>query len=89
MISPNKHFWPTVNKQCFFELLVGAFSSNDHNTLYCCGDIDASIVSTVLDFVCEGENVCLIETDEDLLVMVIYMWNNIVAQIKTKSSGTG
>ena len=47
-----------------------AFSSNGQNTLYCCGDVDTSIVSTVLDFVCAGENVCLILADTDLLIML-------------------
>ena len=47
-----------------------AFSSNGQNTLYCRADVDTSIVSTVLDFVCAGENVCLIEADTDPLIML-------------------
>ena len=56
--------------------------------LQCCGDADASIVSTVLDFACAGENVCLITADTDLLTMLIYMWNDMMRQIKMKSKGT-
>ena len=76
------------NKQCFIELLVRALSSNGHNVVQCRGDADTSIVSTVLDHACAGENVCLIATDTDLLIMLIYMWNNMMGQIKMKSEGT-
>ena len=76
------------NKQCFIELLVRALSSNGHNVLQCRGDADTSIVSTVVDFACAGETVCLIAADTDLLIMLIYMWNNMMGQIKMKSEGT-
>ena len=56
--------------------------------LQCCGDADASIVSTVLDFACAGESVCLITADTDLLTMLIYMWNDMMRQIKMKSKST-
>ena len=76
------------NKQCFIDLLVRALSSNGHNVVQCRGDADTSIVSTVLDHACAGENVCLIATDTDLLIMLIYMWNNMMGQIKMKREGT-
>ena len=72
------------NKQCFIELLVRALSSNGH-VLHCRGDVDTSIVSTVLDFACAGENLCLIAADRDLLKMLIYTWNDMMGQIKMKS----
>ena len=53
------------NKQCFIEFLMRALSSNGHNVLQCLGDVDKSIVSTVLDFARRGENT-------DLLIMLIY-----------------
>ena len=55
------------NKKCFIELLVRALCSNGHDVLQCRGDADTSLVSTVLDFVYAGENVCLIATDTNLL----------------------
>ena len=76
------------NKQCFIKLLVRAFSSNGHNVLQCCGDADTSIVSTVLDFACAGENVCLTVADTDLLIMLIYILNDMMGQIKMKSEGS-
>ena len=76
------------NKQCFIDLLVRVLCSNGHNVVQYRGDADTSIVSTVLDHACAGENVCLIATDTDLLIMLIYMWNNMMGQIKMKSEGT-
>ena len=46
------------------------------------GDADTSIVSTVLEFACVGENVCLIAVDTDLLIMLNYMWNDMMGKSK-------
>ena len=48
------------------------------------GDADTSIVSTVLEFACVGENACLIAADADLLIMLNYMWNDMMRQTKIK-----
>ena len=74
------------NSKCFIDLLVRPFPSNGH-VLQCRGDVDTSIVS-ILDFACAGENVCLIAADTDLLIMLIYMWNYMMGQIKMQREGT-
>ena len=76
------------NKQCFIGWLVRTLSSNGHSVLQCCDDTDTSIISAVLDFACAGENVYLISADTDLLIMLIYMWNNMMGQLKIKREGT-
>lgn len=56
--------------------------------MQCPVDFDTSIVSTALDFACAGENVCLIAADKDILIMLVYMWNNMTGKIEMKSEGT-
>ena len=75
------------NKQCFIELLLRPLSSNGH-VLQCCAGVDTSIVSTFLYFACARENVCLIAAGTDLLIMLIYMWNNMMGRIKMKNEDT-
>ena len=62
--------------------------SSNGNVLQCRGDVDTPIVSIILDFSCAEENVCLIAADTDLLIMLIYMWNYMMGQIKMQSEGT-
>ena len=45
-----------------------ALFSNGHNVLQCRGDANTSVFFTDSDFVCEGENGCLIAPDTDLLI---------------------
>ena len=71
-------------KQCFLELLLRALFFNDRGYVVA----DTSIVSTVLDFACAGENVYLIAADTDLLIMLICMWRDTMGQIKMKIEGT-
>ena len=68
-------------------MLIRALSSNG-NVLQCRGDAETSIVSTVLDFAYAGENFCLIAADTDLLIVLIYMWKDMMGQIKMKSECT-
>ena len=62
--------------------------SSNGNVLQCRGDVDTPIVSIILDFSCAEKNVCLIAADTDLLIMLIYMWNYMMGQIKLQSEGT-
>ena len=48
------------NKQCFIELLMRVLPCNGYQVLQCRDDANTSIVSTILNFVCAGENVCLV-----------------------------
>ena len=52
------------------------------------GDADTSIVSTVLEFACVGESACLIAADTDLLIMLNYMWNDMMGANQNKGEGT-
>ena len=58
-----------------------ALSFNGH-VLQFGDDAVTLIVFTVLDFERAGENVCLIAADTDLLKMLIYMWSDMISQIK-------
>ena len=76
------------NKQCYFKLLVRSLSYNDHNVLQCCSNSDTSIVSTALNIACAREKICPIAADRYLEIMLIYMWNHMMKQIKIKSGST-
>ena len=69
------------NKQAFTELLANALREDGHNVILCQGDADVSIVSSVLDVACLGQNVTLIASDADLLIMLLYMCNNLMGEI--------
>ena len=46
------------------------------------------VVSTVLFYACTGGNVELIAADTDLLIMLMYVWNNIIGEITINSEAT-
>ena len=52
------------------------------------GDADAMIVSAVLDHACTGDNVEIIASDTDLLIMLVYFWNSLMGQIIMKTEAT-
>ena len=76
------------NKQAFTELLANALREDGYNIVLCQGDADVSIVSCVLDVACLGRKVTLIGSDTDLLIMLLYMWNNLMGEIEMKSEAT-
>ena len=78
----------TNNKECLIGLLAQPLSCDGHNIVRCRADADTSIISNVLDFACSGTDVCLIGTDTDLLMMLLYMWNNMMGRITMKSEAT-
>ena len=76
------------NNESLFDLLSHALSSNNHNVVRSPGDANTIIVSNVLDFACLGHEVELIGADTDLLIMLIYMWNEMMGKITMKSEAT-
>ena len=46
------------------------------------------IVSTVFDHACTGDNTELIAADTDLLIFLIYFWNNLMGQIIMRTEAT-
>ena len=78
------------NKESLIDLLSYTLSSNNHNVVRSPGDADTIIVSVsnVLDFAFLGHEVELIGADTDLLIMLIYMWNEMIGKITTKSEAT-
>ena len=76
------------NNESLIDLLSYALSSNNHNVVRSSGDADTVIVSNVLDFACLGHEVELIGADTDLLIMLIYMWNEMIEKITLKSEAT-
>ena len=76
------------NKSKFIDLLATALESDGHEVIRCKGDADTSIVSAVLDRCCEGENVVLLAADTDLLIMLLYFWNDLMGHVIMKSEGT-
>ena len=73
------------NKSKFIDLLATALESE---VTRCKGDADTSIVSAVLDHCCEGENVVLLAADTDLLIMLLYFWNDLMGHVIMKSECT-
>ena len=76
------------NKQCLIDLLAVALESNGHSVVKCNNDADTAIVSTVLDYACENKDVCLVGADTDLLIMLLYMWNDAMGRIVMKREGS-
>lgn len=76
------------NKESFISLLAQALSSDGHDVVRCRGDADTAIVSSVLDIACTGSNVTLIAADTDLLIMLLYMWNDLMGCILMKNEAT-
>lgn len=84
-ISQQAFLSNSSNEECFIELVSLNYG---HNVLQCPVDFDTSVVSTALDFACAGENVCLIAADKDILIMLVYMWNNVTGKIEMKIEDT-
>ena len=76
------------NKQCLIDLLGVALESNGHTVVKCNNDADTAIVPTVLDYACQNKDVCLVAADTDLLVMLLYMWNDSMGRITMKCEGS-
>ena len=76
------------NKDSLIDLLLYALSSNNNNVVRSPGDADSIIVSNVLDVACLGHEAELIGADTDLLIMLIYMWNEMMGKITMKSEAT-
>lgn len=66
------------NKKRLIDLLAEALESDSHTVRKCKADADTFIVSAVLYYACIEENVFLVATDTDLLIMLVYFWNNLI-----------
>ena len=66
----------TRNKQSFIDLSADGLKSNGHTVRQSVGHADVDIVSSVLDIEYEGENVTLVGADTDLLILLLYVWND-------------
>ena len=88
-ISQEAFISNVYNKTRLIDLLDVALESDGHTVRRCRGDADTFIVSAVLDHACKGEDVFLFASDTDLLIMLIYFWNNLMGYIIMKSEGTG
>ena len=60
---------------------VVQLEADHHTVVRFIGDTDIMIVSTFIDYTCTGGNVELIPADTDLLIMLIYFWNNLIGEI--------
>ena len=52
----------------------------------CHADVDT--VSSVLDIAFEGKNVALVGADTNLLILLLYMWNDSIGSMTMKYEGT-
>ena len=68
--------------------MAQALASDGHDVIRCRGDADTTIVSSVLDIACSGCDVTLVAADTDLLIMLLYMWNDLMGSIAMKSEAT-
>ena len=76
------------NKQKFIDLLTECLLADGHTVRKSDRDADTLIVSTVLDYACIGKNACLLASDTDLLIMLIYFWNDLMGSIVMRSEAT-
>ena len=76
------------NKQNFIDLLAGSLQSNGYTVVQSEDDADIDIVSTVINIASEGKNVTLVGADTDLLILLLYMWNESMGHIIMKCEGT-
>ena len=73
------------NKQNFIDLLACSLQSNGYTVVQSEDDADIDIVSTVIDLASKGKNVTLVGADTDLLILLLYMWNDSMGHIIMKS----
>ena len=69
------------NKMQFIALLGNALQEVGHQVKYSQGDADTSIVSTALDIATSGRKVTVVADDTDVLVLLMYHWNDEMADI--------
>ena len=71
----------------FIDLLADGLTSNRHTARQSVGDADVDIVSSVLDTACEGKNFTLVGVDIDLLILLLYVWNDSMGSMTMKCEG--
>ena len=69
------------NKMQFIRLLGAALEEVGHHVTHSQGDADTLIVSTALDIAKCGRKVTVVADDTDVLVLLMYHWNNEMADI--------
>ena len=76
------------NKQSFIDLLEDALKSNGHTVRQIVNEANVDTASSVLGIACEGKNVTLVGAHKDLLILLLYMWNDSMGSMTMKCEGT-
>ena len=69
------------NKKQLIELLGKALEEDGHTVHYSLSDADTLIVSTALTIATAGRKVTVVSDYTDVLVLLVYYWNNNIADI--------
>eukprot|EP00794_Sanderia_malayensis_P018452 gene18452-20301_t len=69
------------NKMQFIQLLGKALERVGHHVVYSNGDADTLIASTALEFCALGSTVSVVADDTDVLILLLYHWNDKMAGI--------
>ena len=76
------------NKQSFIDLLEDALKSNGHTVRQSVNDANVDTASSVLGIACEEKNVTLVGAHKDLLILLLYMWNDSMGSMRMRCEGT-
>ena len=69
------------NKMQFIQLLGEALEGVGHHVEYSHGDADTLIASTALEIAASGRKVSVVADDTDVLILLLYHWNDEMADI--------
>ena len=69
------------NKMQFVQLLGEALEGVGHHVEYSHGDADTLIASTALEIAASGKKVSVVAVDTDVLILLLYHWNDEMADI--------
>ena len=69
------------NKMQLIQLLGKALEGVGHHVEYSHGDADTLIVSTALEIAASGRKVSVVADDTDVLILLLYHWNDEMADI--------
>ena len=78
----------TRNKQSFIDFLVDDLKPNGHTVRQSVSDADVDILSSVLGIRCERKNVTLVGADTELLILLLFMWNDSMDSMIMKREAT-
>jgi len=83
--SQNTFLNSQENKSQLIFYIAEVLTTDGHKVKICKGDADIEIVSAAIDAAISGNSVMLRADDTDVIIMLIYFWNNDMGNIVTQS----